>query len=144
MIHNKRDLGGLKTTDGKTIRPGMIIRSAQLAQAEEGDLAGIATIIDLRTLAEQSEMPDRPWGREYLPLPIFAKVNEGIEGVSHEEETEQKQKRYSLLKQPEQILLQREPMQLRQSSLQKRLRQLNQNSQQKRLLQERWLVEQHL
>lgn len=91
MIQNKRDLGGLKTKDGKTIRPGMIIRSAQLAEAEEGDLAGIATIIDLRTLAEQSEMPDRPWGREYLPLPIFAKVNEGIDGVSHEEEGKQRQ-----------------------------------------------------
>ena len=91
MIQNKRDLGGLKTRDGKTIRPGMIVRSAQLAQAEDGDLEGIATIIDLRTLAEQREMPDQAFGREYLPLPIFAKVNEGIDGVSHEEEVEQKQ-----------------------------------------------------
>ena len=91
MIQNMRDLGGLKTKDGKTIRPGLIVRSAQLAQAEERDLEGIATIIDLRTLAEQREMPDRACGREYLPLPIFAKVNESIDGVSHEEEAEQTQ-----------------------------------------------------
>ena len=89
MIQNKRDLGGLKTKDGKTIRPGMFIRSAQLTQAEDGDLDGVSTIIDLRSVAEREEMPDQACGREYLPLPIFAKVNEGIDGVSHEEKKKQ-------------------------------------------------------
>ena len=89
MIQNKRDLGGLRTKDGKMIRQGMIVRSAQLAQAEEQDLDRIATIIDLRSIAEREEMPDQCCGREYLPLPIFAKVNEGIDGVSHEEKKEQ-------------------------------------------------------
>lgn len=82
MIQNIRDLGGIRTTDGKTIRRGMLVRSAQLAQAEEQDLAGIAAVIDLRTIAEREEMPDRTCSREYLPLPIFEKMNEGI---SHEE-----------------------------------------------------------
>ena len=89
MIQNKRDLGGLKTKDGKTIRPGMFVRSAQLTQAEDGDLDGVDTIIDLRSIAEREEMPDQACGREYLPLPIFAKVNEGIDGVSHEEKKKQ-------------------------------------------------------
>ena len=87
MIQNKRDLGGLKTKDGKMIRSGMLVRSAKLAEAEENDLKGIATIIDLRTEAERKEMPDLTCGREYLPVPVFNKMNEGI---SHEEEAENK------------------------------------------------------
>ena len=89
MIQNKRDLGGLKTKDGRSIRPGMIIRSAQLGEAEDSDLNGISTIIDLRTIAEREEKPDQVCGREYLPIPIFEKVNEGMDGVSHEEKKQQ-------------------------------------------------------
>ena len=89
MIQNKRDLGGIRTKDNRVIRPGMIVRSAQLAKAEDNDLDGIATIIDLRSIAERDEMPDQTCGREYLPLPIFAKVNDGVDGVSHEEKKEQ-------------------------------------------------------
>ena len=90
MIQNKRDLGGMKTRDGKTIRPGMLVRSAQLAEAEEHDLDGIAAIIDLRSVAERDEKPDRTCGRQYFPLPIFAKVNEEVDGVSHEEKKDRK------------------------------------------------------
>ena len=34
-------------------------------------------------------MPDQACGREYLPIPIFEKVNESIDGVSHEKKEEQ-------------------------------------------------------
>ena len=81
MIQNKRDLGGIRTHDGRVIRKGMLIRSAQLFQANEEDLDGISTIIDLRTPGERKEAPDQTHGRAYLPLPLFDDVTAGI---SHE------------------------------------------------------------
>ena len=83
MIQNFRDLGGLQTMDGKRIRPGCLVRSAQLNQATEEDLTGIASIIDLRTPGERGQAPDQTWGREYLPLPVFTDEQAGI---SHEKD----------------------------------------------------------
>ncbi len=85
MILNLRELGGTPTTDGRRIRPGMLIRSAHLFRAEDADLRGISTVIDLRTPAERLEAPDRTHGREYLPIPIFDDIKAG---VSHEEGAE--------------------------------------------------------
>ncbi len=85
MIQNLRDLGGIRTEDGRRIRPGMLIRSAFLAQAEDADLRGVSSVIDLRTPGERREAPDRTHGREYLPIPIFDDVKAG---VSHEQGTE--------------------------------------------------------
>ncbi len=85
MIQNMRDLGGMRTADGRRIRPGMLIRSAQLAGAEEADLRGVSAVIDLRTPGERREAPDRVYGRAYLPIPIFEDVRAGI---SHEQEAE--------------------------------------------------------
>ena len=85
MIQNMRDLGGLKTVDRKVIRPGMLIRSAHLFQAEPRDLEGISAVIDLRTPGERREAPDQVHGRIYHPLPIFDDLTAGI---SHEEGTD--------------------------------------------------------
>ena len=85
MIQNKRDLGGIRTADGRQIRPGMLIRSAHLFQAEEPELYGISSVIDLRTPGERREAPDRSCGREYLPIPIFDDLTAGI---SHEQGAE--------------------------------------------------------
>ena len=85
MIQNKRDLGGIMASDGRRIRPGMLVRSAHLSQAKDADLQGIASVIDLRTTGERQEAPDQAHGREYLPIPIFDGV---LAGVSHEQETE--------------------------------------------------------
>ena len=86
MIQNMRDLGGLRTADGRKIRPNMLIRSAQLAQAVGEDLEHVAAVIDLRTIKEREEMPDLVYSCRYLPMPVF---DEFKPGVSHEEEAKQ-------------------------------------------------------
>ena len=85
MIQNIRDLGGIRTGIGKTIRHGCLVRSANLAQAEAQDLEGITAVIDLRTSGEREEKPDRTCGRQYLALPVFEEITAGI---SHEEGAE--------------------------------------------------------
>ena len=85
MIQNMRDLGGLPAGDGRKIRPGMLIRSAQLAQADAEDLEHVAAVIDLRTIREREEMPDRVHSCRYLPMPVF---DEFKPGVSHEGEAD--------------------------------------------------------
>ena len=87
MIRNMRDLGGLRTADGRKIKPQMLIRSAHLAQAEEQDTENISEVIDLRTPAERQESPDRTYGCVYTPLPVFEEINAGI---SHEEKARER------------------------------------------------------
>ena len=90
MILNMRDLGGIRTADGKTIRQGCLVRSAKLENAEEQDLAGISEVIDLRTQGEREEIPDLLCGRAVQAIPIFDNVRSG---VSHEREAERKAER---------------------------------------------------
>lgn len=89
-IGNARDMGGLKTKDGKTIRSHALIRSAKLSSANHRDEKKLKEeyrlkkIIDLRTPTERMEKPDAYIdGAEYLPLPVFKSATAGI---SHEEE----------------------------------------------------------
>ena len=87
MIRNMRDLGGLRTADGRKIKPQMLIRSAHLAQAEKQDTENISEVIDLRTPAERQESPDLTYGCVYTPLPVFEEINAGI---SHEEKARER------------------------------------------------------
>jgi protein-tyrosine phosphatase len=90
MIHfngiiNSRDLGGLPAAGGKTIRSGLLLRSANLSQATDEDLSilrdryHLSRVIDLRTSAERKGKPDRlPDGVDYSANPIFDEVTAGI------------------------------------------------------------------
>ena len=84
MIQNIRDLGGLRTADGGVIRKGMLVRSANLGEAKPEDLAGISTVIDIRTTVETQEKPDKVYGQEYLHLPVF---DQAVKGVSREKKS---------------------------------------------------------
>ena len=86
MIQNKRDLGGIITKDGLRIKNGLLVRSANLFQAEDDDLRGISAVIDLRTIGEQKEAPDKTYGRDFISIPIFEKLTAGI---THEKKAEE-------------------------------------------------------
>ena len=84
-ILNSRDLGGLVTADGNTIRKGLLLRTANLAQASDADLlrlqeeVRLSLVLDLRTASERTGSPDRlPAGAEYLSLPVFDEATAGI------------------------------------------------------------------
>lgn len=58
---NLRDVGGLRTTDGRTVRPGVLLRCATPAFVDEEQVArlvdelGVATRVDLRSEKEAAE-----------------------------------------------------------------------------------------
>lgn len=63
-VRNFRDVGGLPTADGRTVRPGRLFRSGHLAHATEADTAffnslGLHTVFDFRNASDQQlEGPD--------------------------------------------------------------------------------------
>ncbi|GHJ93648.1 aldo/keto reductase [Streptomyces sp. NE5-10] len=62
-VANLRDLGGLPLGGGRSVRSGLVLRSAQLDRLdpEEPAVAGLKlrTVVDLRTAAERADRPDR-------------------------------------------------------------------------------------
>lgn len=63
-LYNTRDLGGIRTMDGRQILPGRLIRSGTLYEAVPGDIAilvhryNLGTVVDFRTATERSQKPD--------------------------------------------------------------------------------------
>lgn len=91
-IQNARELGGLITADGRAIRDGTLIRSAELAKATTEDLKKLNAehrldlVIDLRTDGETERRPDRRMeGIEYRPLPV---ITEKLIGLTHEDDAD--------------------------------------------------------
>jgi protein-tyrosine phosphatase len=74
--HNTRELGGYKTTDGKTIKWGKLFRSDKLSDISKTDQAylqnlGIKKIVDFRSEQEKAEDPNIiPTGIKYVEMPI--------------------------------------------------------------------------
>jgi protein-tyrosine phosphatase len=63
-IHNFRDYGSYASAHGGRVKPGVLWRSAQHAEASDGDLAaldqlGLATVVDLRGDSEREGNPCR-------------------------------------------------------------------------------------
>lgn len=61
---NFRDLGGYRTADGRTVRRGVVFRSAHLGGLTEADRRalgklGVRTVVDLRGVNEAAETPHR-------------------------------------------------------------------------------------
>lgn len=73
---NFRDLGGLRTETGRTVRTGLLYRSDALHSISEEDLPvyqglGIRQLIDLRTPHERQNMPNLlPEGAEYAAVAV--------------------------------------------------------------------------
>ena len=74
--HNTRELGGYKTTDGKTIKWGKLFRSDKLSDISSADQEylqnlGIKKIVDFRSEQEKAEDPNIiPTGIKYVEMPI--------------------------------------------------------------------------
>ena len=82
-IRNIRDLGGMKTSGGKHIKSGKLIRCGQLSDLSESDLEKMAGIVDMsvdfRTEKEREEKPDVSLsGVSYRHIPIVDNLSAGI------------------------------------------------------------------
>lgn len=91
-LNNTRDLGGVRTADGSSIKSGMLIRSGQLFFASESDLEQLSricgTVLDLRTTKERNEKPDPELpGVSNIHLPVFEDMTAG---VTREKESDEK------------------------------------------------------
>lgn len=63
-VVNARDAGGYRTTDGRWVRTGLVLRTGALDKATDDDLAnltarGVRVVADLRTAYERAAGPDR-------------------------------------------------------------------------------------
>lgn len=87
-LPNTRDLGGMITKDGRTIRSGMLLRSGHLNKASDSDMEFLSSlvdvVIDFRTTSEKTRQPDRlSDGMKYLELPILDE-KQSVAGVARD------------------------------------------------------------
>jgi len=75
---NVRDLGGLATADGRTVKPGLVFRASALGRLTDADVAvlgrlGLTDLLDLRHGSEIEHAPaDRlPPGPAVAHIPIY-------------------------------------------------------------------------
>ena len=90
-LANARDLGGMKTTDGRKIVKGKLIRCEQLAGLTPSDKAKLEglldTVVDFRNTEEAADQPDCVLaGVKYISNPILESFTAG---VSREEKSDE-------------------------------------------------------
>lgn len=88
-LPNTRDLGGMPTSDGKTIAHGRLIRSGKLYKLPEKTAkaladAGVTAVADMRTDTERGKYPDTLIeGAKYFTFPLAFTATEEIPCVRH-------------------------------------------------------------
>jgi protein-tyrosine phosphatase len=85
-LENARDLGGLRTGDGRRVVPGVFARSAALDSLTDADRAvverlGITVALDLRSDMEREERPSR-WPAERLVTVPLAHDGEMVDVIT--------------------------------------------------------------
>ena len=90
-LANARDLGGMKTADGRQIRRGRLIRSEQLVGLTSSDKAKLEglldTVVDFRNTEEAADQPDcELTGVRNIRNPILESFTAG---VSREEKSDE-------------------------------------------------------
>lgn len=83
-LNNTRDLGGLPTKDGRSIKYGKLIRSGRLSKLPQSTIdrlenIGVTKVVDLRIQTETEEYPDTMLpSAEYIWLPVLCTATAGI------------------------------------------------------------------
>lgn len=77
-VENARELGGIKSANGKKVKPGRLIRSGQLSAAGKEDIMllndtlRVGVVVDLRSPGEAAGIPEPSGLRaKYLNLPLL-------------------------------------------------------------------------
>lgn len=103
-IVNARDLGGYVTADGRTVRTGMLLRAASLADAKDADLQYLAglpvkEVIDFRMDFELNGRQDRiiP-GAGYIRIPVNSSAGVSTEGSEEDLRKIRSQKSFDVSK----------------------------------------------
>ena len=91
-LQNVRDLGGMRTGDGRRIREGCLVRCGHMADLTEADMQRLSqladTVVDFRTGSERQRQPDRQVdGIHYVALPVVDSLKPGITREQESDET---------------------------------------------------------